>query len=93
MANPRNNTTGRELEQQPSLEVSLDLDARSNNMSATRVPSQSRQHNRFSFPPGPAVSTAPSYIPNPFEENVRVRSTAELGPDPYPICSASRHLR
>jgi hypothetical protein len=84
MASPRNNNTAsHELGQRQPPNPPMDLNANSAPMSATQggPPRLSiRVPRRLNSPPPSAI---PTYIPNPFEEPVPVRSTAELGPDPF----------
>jgi hypothetical protein len=97
MANPRNKSTTRlALEQRNPLNSPVELNDRSNHTSATRVSAHPRQPAHFHQPASPHGPPIPTYIPNPFEETMPVRSTAELGPDPYPVrnthCSQGPHL-
>jgi hypothetical protein len=84
MASPRNNNTAsHELGQRQPPNPPVDLNANSAPMSATNggpLRLSTRISRRLNSRPPSAI---PTYIPNPFEEPVPVRSTAELGPDPF----------
>jgi hypothetical protein len=74
MASPRYNSAARrdlEQRQPPNLPMSA------TNVTGPPVP-LTRVLCRPHVPPPSAI---PTYIPNPFEDHVPVRSTAELGPD------------
>jgi hypothetical protein len=75
MASPRHNSTARrDLEQRQPSNLP---------MSATHVTVPPVPPTRIArLPHGPPHPAIPTYIPNPFEEYVLLRSTAELGPDP-----------
>jgi hypothetical protein len=74
MASPRSNSTARhELEQRQPPHLPMGTTC----VAGPRIP-PTRNPRRSHGPPPSAI---PTYIPNPFEEYVPVRSTAELGPD------------